>query len=82
LIFILAVSLPIGGLLLWALAKARPLQPAATAAMGGLGAAALSAFLLQFFHPFEVTLLDFVVHLAGVILVVAICGASSRRLMP
>jgi hypothetical protein len=80
-LFIVAVSLPIGGLLTSALAKAKPLEPGVTAAVAGLGAAALSAFLLQFFHPFEVTLVDLGVHFAGVCSVVALCTGAGRRLM-
>jgi hypothetical protein len=80
-VFIVATSLPIAGLLLWALSRAKPLTPAATAAAGGLGAAALSAFLLQFFHPFEVTLLDLLVHMAGVLAVVAASTILGRRVM-
>ena len=80
-LFILAVGLPIGGLLLWALSKAKPLQPGVTAAVGGLGAAAISAFLLQFFHPFEVTVVDLGVHLAGVLALISLSAASSRRLL-
>jgi len=52
-----------------------------TAAVGGLGAAAISAFLLQFFHPFEVTVVDLGVHLAGVLALISLSAASSRRLL-
>jgi hypothetical protein len=50
-LLIAATSLPIGGVLLWWLAPARPLRPGLAGAAGGLGAVALSACVLQFFHP-------------------------------
>jgi hypothetical protein len=79
LLFILAGGLPMGAFMIWALAKARPLYSTSTAAVGGLGVAALSAFVLQFFHPFEMTLVDLVVHAAAVLLVVTVATESGRR---
>jgi len=79
LLFILATSLPVGGFLFWSLAKAKPLFPTSTAAIGGLGVAALCAFLLQFFHPFEVTLMDLALHLAAVSLVVMAASTVGAR---
>ena len=79
LIFILAASLPIGGLLLWRLSRARPIDPLPVALLGGLGAAALAAFLLQFFHPFGLTVIDLGVHFAAVTFVVAIAALLRRR---
>ena len=79
LIFIVAASLPIGGLMLWRLSRARPIDPLPVALLGGLGAAALSAFLLQFFHPFELTVLDLGAHFAAVAFVVAIAALLRRR---
>jgi hypothetical protein len=81
LLFLLAASLPMGAVLLWGLAKAKPLEPVSTAALGGLGVAALSAFLLQFFHPFDITALDFGVHLATVALIVAVAGREGGRVI-
>jgi len=48
------------------------------AAMGGLGAAAIAAFLLQFFHPFEITFLDLGMHAIAVAIVVATASLVSR----
>lgn len=79
LLFLLAASLPIGGLMLWRLSRARPIEPLPVALLGGLGAAALAALLLQFFHPFGLTLVDLGVHFAAVILIVAIAALSRRR---
>lgn len=77
-VFILATSLPIGGFLLWLLSRARPLQPGLTGAAGGLGAAALCAFVLQFFHPDQMTAVDLGYHLAAVALVVWAASAIGR----
>lgn len=71
----LLVGLP----LLLRLARARPVDPLPVALLGGLGAAAVSAFLLQFFHPFALTILDLAVHLVAVGLIVAIVTISRRR---
>lgn len=81
--FILAVSLPLGVSLLLLLRRAQPLAPLPVAAMGGLGVAAIAAFLLQFFHPFDVTVMDLAVHAVAVALVVlaasAMGGIDARR---
>jgi hypothetical protein len=52
--------------LLIVLRRARPLAPAAVAWTGGLGAAGLAAFLLQFFHPFDVSVMDLLLHALAV----------------
>jgi hypothetical protein len=77
-VFIVATSLPIGGFLLYLLSRARPLQPGLTGAAGGLGAAALCAFVLQFFHPDLATVVDLGYHLAAVALVVSAASALER----
>jgi hypothetical protein len=79
LIFILAMSLLLGAPLLWRLSRARPVDPLPVAALGGLGVAALAAFLLQFFHPFAVTFLDLAVHFLAILLVVAATALINRR---
>lgn len=81
LIFILAAGLAIGAPLLWRLARARPIDPLPVALLGGLGAAALAALLLQFFHPFAVTLVDLGIHLGAVLFLVALSAAGRRRLL-
>jgi hypothetical protein len=77
--FILAVSLPVAGLLIWRLSRASPIDPLPVASLGGLGAAALAAFLLQFFHPFSMTFIDLAVHAAAILLVVGIAALLNRR---
>lgn len=79
LLFILAASIVVGAPLLWRLSRARPIEPLPVALLGGLGAAALSAFLLQFFHPFGLTAIDLAVHVAAVLAVVAISALVRRR---
>jgi hypothetical protein len=77
--FILAAGLATGAPLLWRLSRARPIDPLPVALLAGLGAAALAALLLQFFHPFAVTFLDLAVHFAAVLLVVAAAAILRRR---
>jgi hypothetical protein len=76
--FLLAVGLPLGGLLFLSLRRASPLQPKLVAWVAALGAAALAAFLLQFFHPFDVTLMDLGTHLAALAVLIAVFSLSSR----
>jgi hypothetical protein len=71
LLFILGVGLPLGAALLLALRKAQPIAPLRVAVVGGLGASALAAFLLQFFHPFDVTMMDLTIHGVAVAIVVS-----------
>ena len=77
---IVAISIPLGLALSWMLLRAKPLAPASVAAMGGLGVAGIAAFLLQFFHPFDVTVIDLAFHAAAIGLVIALSAASSRKL--
>ena len=79
LLFIVAASSLVCAPLLWQLRKARPIDPAPVALLGGLGAAALAAFLLQFFHPFAVTVPDLGLHLAAVLVVIAVAHLLRRR---
>ncbi len=76
---IVGTSVPLGLGLLWMLRRAKPLAPAPVAAMGGLGVAGIAAFLLQFFHPFDVTVIDLAIHAVAVGLVVGVCALGSRR---
>ena len=75
---ILGISLPVGISLLLLLRRARPLTPVSVAAVGGLGAAGIAAFLLQFFHPFDVTFMDLGVHAVAVGIVVMAASAIGR----
>ncbi len=80
LLFILAASALLAPLLVWRLACARPIDPLPVALLGGLGVAAMSALVLQFFHPFTVTLIDLAVHLVAMLIVVAAAGLLNRRI--
>jgi hypothetical protein len=80
-VFIAAVSVPLAASLLWMLRRARPIAPLPVAALGALGAAATAAFVLQFFHPFDVTVIDLALHLAAVALVVAALTLWRRPLL-
>jgi hypothetical protein len=75
---IVAVSVPLGVSALVMLYRAQPLSRASVAAMGGLGVAAISAFLLQFFHPFDVTVMDLAFHVAAIGLIIAVSAGSAR----
>ncbi len=61
------------------LRRSRPLSPAPVAAMSGLGVASIAAFLLQFFHPFDVTFIDLGFHLAAVGAVILLARAAAER---
>jgi hypothetical protein len=76
--FIVLTSIPIGIALLFALRRALPLDPIRVAMMGGLGVAAISAFVLQFFHPFDVTVMDLAIHLVAVGLVIVGAALAER----
>jgi hypothetical protein len=68
--FILAAGIPLSLSLLVLLRRAAPLAPVPTTLAGGIAAAAIAAFTLQFFHPFDVTFMDLGVHLVSVAIVV------------
>ena len=79
--FILAVSVPLSALMIFMLRRSCSLAPGLTAAMAGLAAAAAAATLLNFFHPFDATATDLVVHAAAVLVVVAASrGLGANRI--
>ena len=80
--FILGIGLPLGASLLVMLRRAAPLRPVRVAALGGLGVAAMAAFALQFFHPFDVTFMDLGVHFVAVGLVVAVMAITEYLALP
>jgi hypothetical protein len=77
--FVVMVSVPLSLLLLTFLRRARPLSPRSVAVAGGLGVAGIAAFLLQFFHPFDVTVIDLALHFAGVAVVLGTAATLGRR---
>jgi hypothetical protein len=78
--FIVMVSLPLALLLYLVLRRARPIQPMPVALTAALGVAALAAFILQFFHPFDSTLTDLAAHFAAVLVVIGLAAATRRLL--
>jgi hypothetical protein len=79
--FIAGVSVPLSIAMFWMLRRACPIAPLPVAAFGTLGVAAAAATLLQFFHPFDITVLDLAIHLAAVGSVVAVGTALRRPLL-
>ena len=78
-LWIVLFGVPLAISLFILLRRAHPLAPGPVAAMAGLGVASLAAFLLQFFHPFDVTFVDLAMHLAAVATVVVLAQAAARR---
>jgi hypothetical protein len=74
------VSVPLALFLYVVLRRARPLQPLPVAVTAALGVAALAAFVLQFFHPFDSTVIDLTMHAAAVLVVVGLAAAARRWL--
>lgn len=79
LLFITGTSAALAIPLIWRLSLATPVEALRVALLAGLGSAALSAFLLAFFHPFDVTFLDLAVHLAAILLVTGTLTLLRRR---
>ncbi len=77
-VFVLTAGVPLAAVLGWSLRRSAPLQPRLTAAVGAVGVAGLAAFILQFFHPFDVTLLDLGAHLAAVLLLIGVMTLAGR----
>ena len=79
LLFIVATSAVLAPLLIWRLARAKPIDPLPVALLGGLGVAASSAFILLFFHPFAITVIDLAMHLLAIMIVVTLAGLFNGR---
>lgn len=77
-IFLLGVGVPLAGLLVLALRRAHPLQPGLVASVGAVGVAGLAAFILQFFHPFDVTIMDLGTHLVALAIIVGVLSSLGR----
>jgi len=76
--WIAGVGVPLAISLFVILRRSCPIDPGPVAAMAGLGVASLAAFVLQFFHPFDVTVIDLGMHLAAVATVVILARAAAR----
>lgn len=68
--FIVGVSVPLSILILLMIRRAYPLRPNLTAITGGLSVAAASAALLTFFHPYDASAVDLLVHAVAVTTVI------------
>jgi Negative regulator of sigma F len=79
--FILGASVPLGAALFAALRRAHPIDPLPVATLGTLGVAASAAFVLEFFHPFDVTVIDLTLHFAAVGIVMALGIGLRRRVL-
>jgi hypothetical protein len=77
-LIIVGFSMPLSAAMLLMLRGGYSLLPSANAALAGLSVAASAATLLQFFHAFDATLIDLVVHFIAVVVVVA----AARKLGP
>ena len=77
-VVLMIIGIPLAGLLLLSLRRARPLQPRLVATVGAAGVAGLAAFVLQFFHPFDVTVMDLGAHLAALLVLFAVLNLSAR----
>lgn len=81
LVFILALSVPLSALLLGMLRQGHTLRPGLTAAMAGFAAAAAAATLLVFFHPYDASATDVVVHVVAVAVVIIANRALGGRML-
>jgi hypothetical protein len=79
--FILALSIPLSALLLGMLRHGHTLRPGLTAVVAGFASAAAAATLLVFFHPYDASATDLVVHVVAVALVIVANRAYGGRLL-
>ncbi|MCE0491190.1 NrsF family protein [Pantoea sp. Mb-10] len=77
--FLLVVSTPMMVLIIATLRRSRAHRPLQSLAMAGLGVACLAVSLLAFCHPVHLQPLDFLLHLAGVAVVVSVTVLFGRR---
>ena len=77
-IFILTLSIPLAVALYLVLRRARPLAPLPVLSVAGLGVAGLAATTLQFYHPFDVTVVDLTVHVVAVLIVIGAVVSAGR----
>src|SRR5580704_2005370 len=79
--FILALSVPPSALKLGMLRRGHTLRPGLTAAVAGFASAAAAATLLVFFHPYDASATDLVVHVLAVALVIIANRALGGRML-
>lgn len=76
--FILALSLPLGGAMLFALRHAGPIRPVPTAATGVLSVAMLASVGLSLVHHLDAAVMILVWHAGAVLVAVALSAGLSR----
>lgn len=76
--FILALSIPLGGAMLFALRHAGPIRPVPTAATGVLSVAMLAAVGLSLVHHLDAAIMILVWHAGAVLAAVALGAGLSR----
>lgn len=79
-LFITGVSVALSLPLVWRLSRVAALEPFKVALLAGLGIASLSALLLHFYHPFDITPFDLAVHWTTIMLVTATMILLRRRM--
>lgn len=79
--FIIGMSIPLTAVTVVMLRRGCTLHPNLTAATAGLAIAAAAATLLTFFHPYDASLVDLLVHALAVAIVIAANRALSGWLL-
>lgn len=77
--FLMVVSTPMMLLMIASLRRSRSLHPVRSLAMAGVGISSLAVSLLAFCHPVHLHVLDFVMHLAAVVSIVALTILVGKR---
>lgn len=77
--FLVTSSLPMAALVVIGLRSTGSLAPGRTLAAAGIGVAALSASMLALCHPFGLARVDFLMHIAAIVGVVAATIVLGRR---
>jgi hypothetical protein len=81
LIFIISLSVPLSGLLIWLLRRACPLRPVLTAVVVGLASASASACLLEIIHNVDAAASDLLMHALAVAIVIGVNALMGGRLL-
>ncbi|XXN66433.1 NrsF family protein (plasmid) [Enterobacter ludwigii] len=77
--FLLVVSTPMMVLMIVSLRRTRALYPVRSLAMAGLGVSCMAVALLAFCHPVHLHPLDFIMHLAAIVTIVAMTVLVGKR---
>ncbi|MFG1172574.1 NrsF family protein [Erwiniaceae bacterium CAU 1747] len=77
--FLMVVSAPMILLMIISLRRSRSLYPVRSLAMAGMGIASLAVSLLAFCHPVHLHVLDFMMHLAAIVAIVALTILTGKR---